>query len=434
MLAKRRARPREVVRASLVVAVILPLVLLSGGAVWSQQEQQQPQSSQEQKQAQPAVPPAAPSSTAAGPPQAQSKIASQVKLVTLYATVRDKHGKIISNLNQADFALEEDTRPQAISYFARESDLPLTLGLLIDTSRSQRRVLDQERSASYAFLDKLLRISDDPNGGPKSDPKSDSAKASEKDDKDKAFVIHFDHEVELLQDLTTSREKLRSALEHLDEPEFANTSGSSGGGSGGGNGGGGGSGRGGRGGGTHGGGTLLYDSIYLASNELMQKQKGRKALIVLTDGVDNGSKESLLSAIESAQRADTAVYSILFADEEGYGHGSGYGGGHGGYGGGGGGMGRGGGGGRRYPSENRPDGKKVLTRISKETGGELYQVSKKETIDQIYAQIEEGLRNQYSLGYAPDRASAESTYHLIHLTANQKELVVQARDGYYSAP
>jgi VWFA-related protein len=430
MLAKRRARPREANSASFVVAAILPLMLVCAGAVWSrqQQQQQQQQSSQQQKQTEPAAPQAAQPAPPqpAPPPQAQSKITAQVKLVTLYATVRDKHGKIFSNLNQADFALEEDTRPQAITYFARESGLPLTLGLLIDTSRSQRRVLDQERSASYTFLDKLLRIADDPN--------SDPAKANEKDkdrDKDKAFVIHFDHEVELLQDLTTSREKLRSALEHLDEPEFANTSGGSGGGSNGG----GGSGRGGGhgGGGSHGGGTLLYDSIYLASNELMQKQKGRKALIILTDGVDNGSKESLLSAIESAQRADTAVYSILFADEEGYGHGGGYGGGHGGYGGGG--MGRGGGGGgRRYPREDRPDGKKVLTRISKETGGELYQVSKKETIDQIYAEIEEGLRNQYSLGYTPDRASAKATYHLIHLTTNQKELIVQARDGYYSAP
>jgi VWFA-related protein len=419
-LARRRARPRETNSVSFVSVAILPLMLLCAGAVWSRQQQQQ-QSSQQQKQTEPAAPKAAPSSAPEPSPQAQSKITSQVKLVTLYATVRDKHGKIISNLNQADFALEEDTRPQTITYFARESDLPLTLGLLVDTSRSQRRVLDQERSASYTFLDKLLRIVDDPS--------TDKTKANDKDkdknkNKDKAFVIHFDHEVELLQDLTTSRENLRSALEHLDEPEFANTSGGSGGGSGRGGGHGG--------GGSHGGGTLLYDSIYLASNELMQKQKGRKALILLTDGVDNGSKESLLSAIESAQRADTAVYSILFADEEGYGHGGGYGGGHGGYGGGG--MGRGGGGGRRYPSENRPDGKKVLARISKETGGELYQVSKKLSIDQIYAEIEEGLRNQYSLGYTPDRASAESTYHLIHLTTNQKELVVQARDGYYSAP
>lgn len=315
----------------------------------------------------------------------------------MYAAVRDKHGKIIPNLNQSDFALQEDARPQTIKYFARESDLPLTLGLLVDTSLSQRRVLDQEKSASYSFFDHILR-----------------------ENKDKAFLIHFDREVELLQDLTASREKLRVGLEGLDTPSFSNTSAGGGGGSGRGHGHGGG-----------GGGTLLYDSIYLASNELMKKQQGRKALIILTDGVDHGSKESLNASIASAQRADTAVYSILFADEDAYGPGGrgGYGG-HGGYGGGG--MGRGGGG--RYPQQDRPDGKKVLERISKETGGQLFEVKKKLSIEQIYAQIEEELRNQYSLAHTPDRPGDDSTYHLIHVAVTQKDLVVQAREGYYSGP
>src|SRR5579862_5145984 len=354
---------------------------------------------QSQRQSQPPQqqpPPAAPQSQSQqqAPPQSQSKISTQVKLVTVYAAVRDKHGKIISNLNQSDFALQEDARPQTIRYFARESDLPLTLGLLVDTSLSQRRVLDQEKSASYSFFDHILR-----------------------EDKDKAFLIHFDREVELLQDLTASREKLRAGLEQLDTPSFSNTSaGGGGGGSG-------------RGHGHGGGGTLLYDSIYLASNELMKKQQGRKALIILTDGVDHGSKESLNTAIASAQRADTAVYSILFADEDAYGSGGrgGYGG-HGGYGGGG----RGGGG--RYPQQDRPDGKKVLERISKETGGQLFEVKKKLPIEEIYAQIEEELRNQYSLAYTPDRPGDDATYHLIHVTVNQKDLIVQAREGYYSGP
>lgn len=164
----------------------------------------------------------------------------------------------------------------------------------------------------------------------------------------------------------------------------------------------------------------------------MKKQQGRKALVILTDGVDRGSKESLNTAIASAQRADTAVYSILFADEEGYSHAGYGGGGHGGYGGGG--MGRPGGGGQRRPQQDRPDGKQVLERISQETGGELFQVSKKHPIDQIYAEIEEELRNQYNLGYTPDHASTEDTYHLLHLSANQKDLLVQAREGYYSGP
>ncbi|HEY4879765.1 MAG TPA: VWA domain-containing protein [Candidatus Acidoferrales bacterium] len=327
-----------------------------------------------------------------GPPP----ISVEVKMVSLLATVRDKHGHLINNLTKDDFAVEQDGHAQNITYFAQESNVPLTLGLLVDTSMSQRRVLDQERSASHDFLDKVLR-----------------------EDKDKAFVIHFDYEVELLQDLTSSRQKLDASLEHLGEPEFAQT----GGGSNGGSGGGGSRGRG-------GGGTLLYDSVYLASNEIMKKQQGRKAIIILTDGVDRGSKESLQFAIETAQRADTVVYSILFADKEGYGNGGGYGGGHHGGGIGGGGM--GGGGGHRYPQESRPDGKKVLEQMSKETGGRFFEVSKKEPIDQVYAEINEELRSQYGLGYVPDKADTAPGYHKIHLSVTQKDLTVLTREGYYA--
>ena len=364
---------------------------------------------QTQQQAPPAQPAQAPSQE---PPQrAPNKIAVQVKTVNVLATVRDRHGKIVSNLTKDDFALEEDQRPQVINYFARESDLALRLGLLVDTSMSQRKVLEQERSASYSFLDHLLR-----------------------EDKDLSFVIHFDKDVELLQDFTPSRPKLQAALQSLQTPQFDNNrSGSNGGGSsgrGGGSGGtsdGGSDGSGGRGSHQRGGGTHLYDAIYLASDELMSKQQGRKALIVLSDGVDHGSKETLTEAIETAQRADTVVYSILFKDDEGYGHpGGGMMGPHGPYGGGG-----HHGGGGRYPQEERPDGKKILQQISTATGGRLYEVSKKETVDKIYAEIEEELRNQYSLGYTPDKDTG-SGYHKIQLTTKNKDLVVQTRDGYYS--
>jgi len=319
---------------------------------------------------------------------------AQVKVVNLLATVQDKHGKIVSNLTRDDFSLNQDGHPQTIRYFAKETDLPLTLGLLVDTSLSQRRVLDQERSASHDFLDQVLR-----------------------EDKDKAFIIHFDREVELLQDLTSSRDMLYKALGLLETPQHNHDSGSDSPNSGG---------AGGRRGG-HGGGTLLYDAIYLASNELMTKQQGRKALIVLSDGVDRGSKETLGSAVEAAQRADTLVYSILFKDDEAYSRGGGFGfpGGMGG-----GGMGRHGGG--RYPQEPRPDGKKVLEQISKETGGELFEVSKKQSISQIYSSIQEELRNLYNLGYTPDKADSSVGYHKILLITKQKDLVVRTRDGYYA--
>jgi VWFA-related protein len=318
-------------------------------------------------------------------------ISVEVKMVSMLATVRDKRGHLVNNFTKDDFVLEQDGHPQTITYFTRDSDLPLTLGLLVDTSMSQRRVLDQERDASHAFLDHILRV-----------------------DKDKAFIIHFDYEVELLQDLTSARPKLEAALGQIGAPEFSNSSDSSSGG-----GGGGGHGPHGHGGG---GGTLLYDAIYLASNEITKKQQGRKAIIVLTDGVDRGSKESLRDSIESAERADTLVYSILFADKEGYGNHGSYGGGH-----------MGGGGHHRYPEESRPDGKKILEQISRETGGRFFEVAKKEPIDQIYTEIDEELRNQYALGYTPDKPDATPGYHKIHLVTKQKDLAVQTREGYYAA-
>ncbi|MGC2802485.1 MAG: VWA domain-containing protein [Candidatus Acidiferrum sp.] len=334
------------------------------------------------------------------PQEAQPKIAVEVKTVSVLATVRDKHGKIIPDLTKDDFELDEDGRPQAINYFAHQSDLPLRLGLLVDTSLSQRKVLDQERSASYTFLDQLLR-----------------------QDKDLAFVIHFDHQVELLQDFTPSRPKLQAALQSLATPQPDAGGSSSGGGGNGGYGGSGGGGR--QGGHMHGGGTQLYDAIFLASDELMSKQQGRKALIVLTDGVDHGSRETLAEAIATAQRADTIVYSIYFADEdEDYGRPGGFGmGGRGGMGGG-----RGG----RYPrQEERPDGKKILEQISKETGGQFFKATKKETVDKIYAEIQEDLRNQYSLAYTPDKGNTVGYHKLLLTVPKQKDLIIQARDGYY---
>ena len=316
----------------------------------------------------------------------------KVKVVNMLATVRDKHGQIIHNLTKDDFLLEEDGRPQTIRYFDQDTDLPLTLGLLVDTSMSQIRLLDKERNASHTFLDQMLR-----------------------GNKDSAFLIHFDSQVELLQDLTRSRQKLEEGLGEVNmTPEQQSVSGPSGPWPGGGHRHGG--------GGGHGtaAGTLLYDSVFLASDELMSKQQGRKALIVLTDGVDQGSKLSLQSAIASAQRSDTMVYSILFADDQFYNQGFGGFGRHGRWG--------------RFPQEDHPDGKKVLQELSKETGGRFFEVSKKESIEQIYSQIQEELRNQYSIGYTPDRHDPGAGYHKIHLAAKQKELIVQTRDGYYWKP
>jgi VWFA-related protein len=359
-------------------------------------------------QGQPAAAQAPQGATPAGSP---TTLSVNVKVVTVPVTVRDKKGQIVRNLTKDDFELEEDGHPQSIRYFNQETNLPLTLGLLVDTSQSQRKVLDQERTASRSFLDQMVT------------------------NKDRAFVVHFDRQVELLQDLTSEHSKLEAALDllqpsgNVQQTSSTDSQDGSNGGS---------SQR------SRGGGTLLYDSIFLASDELMKKQTGRKAVIVLSDGVDRGSKESLASAIEAAQRADTIVYSIYFADHDeennnGFGRrgGGGYPGG--GYPGGGGygypgGRFPGGGypGGGQRPSQNiHVDGKKILEQISGETGGHFYEISKKDSVDQIYASIAEELRTQYMLGYTPEKSAVEG-FHRISLVVKKKDVTIQARSGYYA--
>ncbi len=346
---------------------------------------------------------------------------SDVNVVNVLATVHDKSGKIIRTLTKDDFAMEDDSKPQVIKYFAQQSDLPLTLGLLIDTSGSVRNVLDQERSASLRFLEQVMRP-----------------------DKDRAFVIHFDSQVELLQDLTSSRRDLEKSLDDLEvsRPNL-NRRGQGGGGSQGGsnypddrdrNNGGGGRG--------FGGGTKLQDAVFLSADEVLKKQQGRKAVIVLSDGADRGSSTTLTGAIESAQRADTVVYAIHFAGESGNSQrpGGGFPGGgrRGGIGigfPGGGGMGYpgGGGGGRRGGGGQRPmdqvDGKKILERLARETGGGYFEVTGKKTFSDIFSSIEEELRSQYSLGFTPDKD--RPGYHDLKVTVKDKGLIAQARSGYY---
>jgi VWFA-related protein len=327
----------------------------------------------------------------------QPTFTSNLRVVDLFATVKDKHGALVKGLKKEDFVLTEDGRPQTIRYFTQETDLPLTLGLVVDTSGSERRMIEQEREASRVFFNQVLR-----------------------ENRDRAFLIHFDSEVELLKDLTGSKEELEQALASLSaatqRQRQAGSTHSRGNWPGpGGNwpgsvgipGGGGRTGRGRRSGG-HGvhGGTKLFDAVFLSCDELMSKQNGRKALILLTDGEDNGSKTSQETAIEAAQKANTLVYSILIADPE-----------IGIY---------------ARSAGDRTDGKKVLQQLARKTGGSFFQVSKDKTIAETYAAIEEELRNQYSLGYTPGEDSGKAGYRTIQLAVKQKNCVVQTRDGYYS--
>ena len=351
----------------------------------------------------------------------------QAREVVLPVTVRDKKGALVTSLKIGDFTLTEDSRPQTIKSFTRESSLPFRVGLLVDTSRSVSGALENERKAAGKFVDLMLPA--DPKAGPQ---------------RDQAFLLHFDREVELLEDFTNSRDKLHHELDEMGPtrasqnssqgPETSGDDRSSGQQS---------RSRG-------GGGTQLYDAIFLASDELMKPKDGRKALVVFSDGVDRGSKETLNDAVDAADRANVAIYTIYFKGEQessgsngypgqggrrgGMGGGGYPGGGGGGYPGGGGGY-PGGGGGRRGgggSSQSSVDGKKIMEKIATRTGGRYFEAKGKDKLDEIYAQIAEELRGQYLLTYTPDVVDKEGGFHKIALKANKDDLVVVTREGYYA--
>jgi VWFA-related protein len=277
-----------------------------------------------------------------------------VKVVSILATVTTRKGEIVRDLERTDFAVSENGRPQEIRYFSRETGLPLTLGLLIDTSMSQRRLMEAERAASFRFIDRVLR-----------------------EDKDQVFLMQFDLGSLLRQPLTSSRHDLEAALTLVDTPTLNELSLGAGDG------------------------TSLYDTVIKASNGIMQQRQDRKALILLTDGVDNSSEATLADAVEAAQRTDTLIYSILFADPQAYIFGE-------------------------------RSGRGVLERLSKDTGGAFFEVTKQMTIDQIFTAIEDELRSQYSFGFVSDQPVRAAEFRKLRISTNRKGLVVRSRDRYWA--
>jgi VWFA-related protein len=286
-----------------------------------------------------------------GAQEAEPTFSSGIQVVSLLATVRNKKNEVLRDLSQDDFVVLENGRPQTIRYFTKESDLPLTIGLLVDTSMSQLRVLNAERGASLRFLDEVLR-----------------------ENKDHVFIMQFDLAVQTRQPLTGSRRELSEALAYVDTPTRNQLRS------------------------QFGGGTLLYESIVDASQEVMKKQQGRKALIVMSDGGENGSDGTLQDAIEAALRAETLIYTILFSDGS-------------------------------FGSD-----KGIMQRLARETGGGYFEVSKRLTIDQVFALIQEDLRSQYSIGYVSDRPATVSEFRRIQLSIKRPGMVVQSRDRYWAGP
>jgi VWFA-related protein len=351
------------------------------------------------------------------PASSSATLHIQSREVIVPVTVHDKHGALVTTLQKTDFTLTEDGRPQVIKSFLHDTNMPFRIGLLVDTSRSMNNAMQQVRTSTGKFIDLMLPA-----------PPAES--------KDQAFLLHFDREVELLQDFTNSRDKLHHELDDMGASRQEKYEGADSGGGNGGNGGSDGNDRPQR----SRGGTLLYDSIYLASDELMKSKDGRKALVVFSDGGDRGSKVTLNEAIDAADKANLAVYTIYFKGEQqggsnGYPGGGHRGGGIGFPGGGGGYPGGGNGGGRRGgepTSASGVDGKKIMQQIAERTGGHAFEAKKKDDLDSIYRLIEEELRNQYLLTYTPDKVDTEGGFHKILLKANKDDMVVTTREGYYA--
>ncbi len=303
-------------------------------------------------------------------------ISVDVDVVNVLATVRDKQGRLLTGLTKEDFVLEEDGRPQTIRYFTRQTDLPLTIGLLVDTSISQERLIGPQKRASFQFFSQVLRH-----------------------EKDLAFLISFDVDIELMQDLTDSQKLLGAALNKL------RIQGSRGG--------------------LHPGpvptsrrpvGTALFDAVYLAADEMMTPQVGRKALVLISDGNDYGSRMKREDAIAAAQRANVVIYGIRYYDNQFYNRS----------------MGTGRRGSRTISLGG--GGASTLKKLAKETGGSMFEVKRKTSLDEIYQQIQEELRSQYSIGYRSDGDPAASGFRTIKLIPKRKDVKVQTRSGYYAKP
>ena len=288
----------------------------------------------------------------------------EVNLVNILFNVRDKKGGLVGNLNKDDFKVFEDGKEQEVKYFNRETDLPLTIGLLIDVSASQMNLIEIEKNAAYQFFGSVLRK------------------------QDLAFLISFGEESELLQDYTNSPKLLRAGLEGLHVS----------------------SGVGGFGPGpvptiSQPRGTVLYDAVYVASADELKGQVGRKVLVLITDGEDEGSKYKISQAIEAAQKADAIIYGFYYVDRAFYmGHGMVFGG----------------------ASDS------ALRQMSEDTGGHVFHVDRKMTLQDAFTELQEEMRSQYAIGYTPTNPAKDGTFRKLEVKPTTKDWKVQARKGYYA--
>jgi VWFA-related protein len=317
-------------------------------------------------------PDAPPVSTAPAAPEEEpvATLKLSVSLVDVVFTVKDKSGSLVPHLGKNDCTISEDKVPQTLKNFAAESHLPLTLGILLDTSGSQQRVLSLEQDVGSQFLERVL------------------------EKKDEAFLLSFDVDVDLLQDYTNNARQLSRAMSHAE----INTAGGNGAG-----------GIPGAGGGTiptigAPKGTVLYDAVYLAANQKMSQETGRKAMILLTDGEDEGSRVKINEAITAAQKSNVIVYAILIADRGFYG-GFGY------------------------------SGYSAMKKLTEETGGRLIDVGNNgKKLEAAFQQIEDELRTEYVATYMSTNTKLDGGFRKLSVECRGDGMKVQVRKGYFAIP
>jgi VWFA-related protein len=296
-----------------------------------------------------------------GGPTAPAAIKSTTSQVNLYAIVRDRRGRLVANLDKNNFALAEDGAAQQIRYFSRETNVSLSLGVLIDTSPSQARLMATEQASAKLFLRSVLQSTD------------------------QAFVIHFDVDIEVLQDFTNSPALLAGALDSM----RINTTGKSvlpGSSPN-----------------ARPGATRLYDAVYLASNELMKTRYGRKVLVLVTDGEDQGSTEDWKNALQAAEKADVIVYTIVVTDPD------------------------------FYTLMQIPyHGSATMQKLSAATGGRTIRTASVRDLGGAFDQVSAELRSEYLLSYSPTNESRNGAFRAIRLQVPGHNYTVATRRGYYA--
>jgi VWFA-related protein len=285
--------------------------------------------------------------------------------VNVFFIAKDKHGGLISDLNRGDIRVEEDGKPQEITFFDRDTSVPLTIAMMIDTSGSiaAQDILSLEQEGAIEFLHAVMRKGD------------------------LSLVINFDLSIDLDEDLTDNFPALEKAIKNTRI----------------------------RAGGypgpfhTNGGGTHLYDAIVLAGDDKLRSEAGRKVMVLVTDGEDEGSKYKLNDSLVAAQKANTIIYPIYFQPARSMRFSIGYG----------------------QPQFSGNVG--VLNKLAEETGGKAYYPRSMDDLRKTFEQIKTELHQQYRLGYAPANTSRDGSFRKISVRCERRDVKIIARKGYYAS-